>query len=597
MSELGILRMMRSVGRRRRLGACVLLLAGGFASVGCAGDAGAPAVATADNARRAEIPTLLHGIQLASASGRYLAGRHARRTRDFGSAANFLSDALSLDAKNRRIRRQVFFALVASGRMKEAVAAARAVTAEDKDSPIANLAVAVDDIHDGRYDAAVERLSAAPQRGMNSFTSPLVLAWAQSALGRLDKAVVALDGLGKVASFSALRSLHLGHIYDLAGRKVEAEAAFSEAARTSQSLRVTQSYGRFLERAGRAAEAKALYDDFLRKNPGTDSIEAGLIRVAHKQTPPPLVSNATEGAAEVFFNLAGTLSQGRSVDLALVYGRFALYLRPDFPIARILVAGLLESLERGEEAVAMYNSVKPDSPLYWSARLRKAAALDELGRTEEAVEELRRMSAEQTDDPDATIRLGDLFRAKDRFEEAIEAYSTAIKRTGKLERRHWSLLYARGIAYERAKRWPQAEADFQHALKLSPEQPYVLNYLGYSWVDQGMNLDKAKSMIRRAVELRPNDGYIVDSLGWVLYRLGDYPGAAKNLERAVLLRPEDPTINDHLGDAYWRVGRLLEARFQWHRALSLKPEKAEIPKIERKLQQGLADKPHTDGRG
>jgi Flp pilus assembly protein TadD len=134
-------------------------------------------------------------------------------------------------------------------------------------------------------------------------------------------------------------------------------------------------------------------------------------------------------------------------------------------------------------------------------------------------------------------------------------------------------------------------------LKLNPEQPYVLNYLGYSWVDQGLHLDKAQGMIRRAVKLRPNDGYIVDSLGWVLFRLGKFAGAAKQLERAVVLRPEDPTINDHLGDAYWRVGRLLEARFQWRRALSLKPEAAEIPKIEQKLRQGLAANSGTDERG
>jgi len=579
-----------------RAGAGVALLLGVAGLVGCAGGAAAPTIATADNARP-EIGAGIEGIQLVSASGRYLAGRHARRARDFGSAADFLSDALSLDAANRRIRRQVFFALVASGRMKEAIAAAHAVVADNKDSAIAGLAIAVDDLHAGRFDAAAGRLSALPRRGMNSFTVPLVLAWAEAARGDTAKAVAALDGLGKVASFAALRNLHLGLIHELAGNKEEAEAAYIEAGRKTDSLRVVQAYGRLLERTGRAADAKALYEGFLAKNPGSDSVEGALARMTEAGVPPPLVASAKEGVAEVFFNLAGTLAQGRSVDHSLIYGRFALYLRPDFPIARILIGGLLESLERGEEAVAMYDSVNPGTPLFWSARLRKAAALNELGRTEDAVAELRRMSAERPDDAEAPVRLGDLFRAKERYEDAIEAYSTAIKRSGRLKGHHWSLLYARGIAFERAKRWPEAEADFQRALKLSPEQPYVLNYLGYSWVDQGLHLDQAKGMIRRAVELRPNDGYIVDSLGWVLYRLGDYKGAAKHLERAVLLRPEDPTINDHLGDAYWRVGRLLEARFQWHRALSLKPDAAEIPKIERKLRQGLAEKPGTDERG
>jgi len=432
---------------------------------------------------------------------------------------------------------------------------------------------------------------------VNSFTSPLLLGWAEAAQGNRDKAIAAIDRLGKVRSFAVLRDLHKAYIYDLAGRKEDAEAAFVAAGRRNQSLRVVLAHGRFLERAGRADEAKALYDALLAKNSGTASLEAALARIADKRRPPPLVGSPTEGVAEVFFNLAGTLAQGRSVDLALVYGRFALYMRPDFPDARVLIAGLLENLKRGEDAIVIYESIKPDSALYWSSRLRKTAALEDLGRTDEAVAELRRMVAERPRDAEAAVQLGDLFRSKERFEEAIAGYSDAIERSGTLKRQHWSLLYARGIAYERAKRWPDAEADFLRALKLNPEQPYVLNYLGYSWVDQGIHLDKAKDMIRRAVKLHPNDGYIVDSLGWVLYRLGEFSGAAKQLERAVVLRPEDPTINDHLGDAYWRVGRLLEARFQWRRALSLKPEAAEIPKIEKKLRQGLVEKPGPDERG
>jgi tetratricopeptide (TPR) repeat protein len=315
------------------------------------------------------------------------------------------------------------------------------------------------------------------------------------------------------------------------------------------------------------------------------------------QRPPRLVSSAKEGMAEVFFNLAGTLAQGRSTDLALIYGRFALRLRPDFPLAQVLMGSLLESLDRKTEALALYNDVNPSSSLSWSARLRRTATLDDLERTDEAITELKRMSKERTDRADALIRLGDMLRSKKRFDESEQAYSEAITRIGGLSKNHWSLLYARGIAYERSQQWSKAETDFLRALELSPDQPFVLNYLGYSWVDQGKFLDRAREMIARAVQLRPNDGYIVDSLGWVLYRLGDYRGAAEKLERAVTLRPDDPTINDHLGDAYWRIGRLLEARFQWRRALTLDPEKKDIPEIEKKLRRGLADAPTKDSRG
>ena len=189
--------------------------------------------------------------------------------------------------------------------------------------------------------------------------------------------------------------------------------------------------------------------------------------------------------------------------------------------------------------------------------------------------------------PDSLIALGDLLRGEDRFAEAEAAYTRALQRVPAIDRRHWRLLYARGIAYERTKRWPQAEADLLKALELEPEQPFVLNYLGYSWVDQGLNLDRAKAMLHRAVELRPEDGFIVDSLGWAYFRLGEHDKAVTYLERAVELEPGDPVINDHLGDGYWRVGRMREARFQWQRALTFEPEPELATVIQDKLVNGL----------
>ena len=225
-----------------------------------------------------------------------------------------------------------------------------------------------------------------------------------------------------------------------------------------------------------------------------------------------------------------------------------------------------------------------------------AADLDDLDRTEEAVAELRTMAAEREDRADASIALGDLLRSKERWIEAIAAYDEAIVRIGELEPRHWRPLYARGIAFERSKQWPRAERDFLRALDLSPDQPFVLNYLGYSWVDQGLHLERALGFIERAVDLRPSDGYIIDSLGWAMYRLGKFEDAVTHLERAVELRPDDPTINDHLGDAYWRVKRRSEARFQWRRALGLDPEEeGMIGKAQGKLRNGLGPAAAADG--
>ena len=487
--------------------------------------------------------------------------------------------------------------MVASGRFEEAAKLANRIVDSNSGAPISNLTLVVEEVRTKKYVQAAKRLEEMPKRGMNTFTSPLLLAWIHFAQGDPDKAVAALEGLSKIASFAGLRNLHVGLIMDLAGRPAEAEESLKLSAGSTQSLRVVQAYGRFLERAGRPDEAKKLYEDFVAKSNGSDSFDPAFARLKAGKKPDRLVRDVNEGLSEVFFNLSGTLAQGRSTDLALIYGRFALRLRPDFPLAQVLLGGLLESLDRKDEALALYEAVNPASPLSWSARLRAADTLDELERTDEAIKQLKKMADERAGQYDPLTRLGDMLRAKKRYEEAASSYGQAIDRIGTLGKNHWSLLYARGIAYERSKQWPKAEADFLRALELSPDQPFVLNYLGYSWVDQGLHLNRAREMIERAVRLRPNDGYIVDSLGWVLYRLGDFEGAARRLERAVILRPDDPTINDHLGDAYWRVGRFREARFQWRRALSLKPEKAEIPKIEKKLQRGLVDAPAKDNRG
>lgn len=567
----------------------------GLSITGCA-ESGAPThLAAADNIQSVAEPA--RQAKKASAAGKYLAGRFARRTRDFDSAARLLTDALLLDGDNRRIRRQAFFAMVASGRFDEAVKLANKIVDGNNGAPISNLTLLVEEVRAKKFEQATKRLVDMPKRGMNTFTSPLLLAWIHYAQGNPDKAVTALDGLSKIASFAGLRNLHVGLILDLAGQPVAAEEALKISAGSTQSLRAIQAYGRFLERANRPAEAKKLYENFAAKSDGSDSLSAAFERLKSGTKPERLVSDTNQGMAEVFFNLSGTLAQGRSTDLALIYGRFALRLRSDFPLAQVLLGGLLETLDRKDEALALYEAVNPSSPLSWSARLRVADTLDELKRTDEAIMQLKKMADERTEQYEPLTRLGDMLRTKKRYEEAAASYGHAIERIGALAKNHWSLLYARGIAYERSKQWPKAEADFLRALELSPDQPFVLNYLGYSWVDQGLHLDRAREMIERAVRLRPNDGYIVDSLGWVLYRLGDFKGAARRLERAVILRPDDPTINDHLGDAYWRVGRVREARFQWRRALSLDPEKADIPKIEKKLQQGLVDAPTKDKRG
>ncbi len=537
----------------------------------------------------------LSGIRPASVSGRYLAGRYAHRSRDYMKAAEYLGDVLAIDDGNLKVRRVRFLSLIGSGRMPEAAIIAKNIVAAERGDAIAILCLIVEDALEGRFAMAEKKIKSIPKRGVNRFTAPLLLAWIKSAQGDLVSALKAIHSVEEITAFKSLRDLHLGLIYEQAAKLKLAEQALKEAAKSRVSTRALMGYGSFLERQGRHTEAERLYKSYIQKHP-SDILEGALERVALKRVPTPFIATAKDGLAEVFFNIARTLAQGASSDLALIYGRLALRLRPSFPLAQLLLGGLLESLSRGEDAIALYSEVSLYSPLYWSARLRQASVLDEIGRTNEAIILLKQMAVERKDRFEPHIRIGDFYRSKKKFKKAINAYNLGIKRISTIDESHWSLFYARGIAFERTKNWQNAEVDFLRALKLSPEQPLLMNYLGYSWVDRGINLGRAKNLIARAVELRPNDGYIVDSLGWVLYRLGDFSGATKNLERAVILRPEDPTINDHLGDAYWRVGRKIEARFQWKRALSLGPEKELVPVIRRKIREGLNEQKNRDKR-
>jgi tetratricopeptide (TPR) repeat protein len=304
-------------------------------------------------------------------------------------------------------------------------------------------------------------------------------------------------------------------------------------------------------------------------------------------TLPRLVDSAQSGGAEALYQIGSSIGRRGGEDLALVYLQLALYLEPNHAMALLSLADLYESLKKPDLAIAVYDRIPASSPLHRNAEIQIASDLDALDRTDEAKKRLEQLIAEHPKDNEAIIALGNILRGRKDFSACADVYSKAIANIPTPEKSNWVLFYYRGICYERSHQWPAAEADLKKALVLFPDQPLVLNYLGYSWIDQGTNLDEGMSMIRRAVEQRPDDGYIVDSLGWANFRIHNYDEAVKDLERAIELKPEDPTINDHLGDAYWRVGRVLEARFQWSHAKDAKPDPEDLPKIEEKLRVGL----------
>jgi len=523
--------------------------------------------------------------------GNYLAAGHAQEVHDYAAAARFVERALASDPDNFELVRRAFVLRLSEGHVDEAVPLARRIVDLDGNRGLAAIVLLLEDMKAGNFNAAAERAKTLSRDGAQRYAVPLLLAWIDAGRKQAVPARQALDEMGALRGLEPLRELHQGLIADFTDNSDEAQQDFDKlvAAEPQPTFRIIQVVGNFYERHERVEDAKRLYQSFTDDDDETRIAEAGLARIAAGQIPPRLITTAQQGAAEALFDLASLLDQRETIDAALIYARLALALEPNFPLAQLLVAEIRSSEDRTQEALALYRAVDPKSPLAWSARLRAALAEDALDQSDQAIAELKAMAAERPNSPSALVELGDVLRGKSKFDDAAKAYDEAIHRLGpeQAQARSWRLFYDRGVAYERSGQWPRAEADLKHALELSPEQPMVLNYLGYSWIDKGENLQDGLKMIQRAVELRPNDGYIVDSLGWAYYHIGDLGKATQYLERAIELLPEDPTINDHLGDVYWQDGRSAEARFQWRRALQFGPEPGDVKSIETKLDHGL----------
>jgi tetratricopeptide (TPR) repeat protein len=531
--------------------------------------------------------------------GAYLAGRHAQQMRDYLAAATWFEDALKADPESPELITRTFLMEASVGRFDQARPLAQSELKLDATDAVAELVLLIDQVKAGDYPGAIARAEALPEDGVHRFVRPLALAWTRVGAGNVAGAEAALQELDKFNGFAPLRDFQLGLIEDLAGHADLAEDNFKKTLEASGQLnwRLTEAMANFYERHGRGDEAQALYQRFITDNAGSELAES-ILTGRSPGAPRPQINSAEDGLAEALFDLASVVNQPETLDLALLYGRFALQLRPDMVLAQLLVADILSAQNKSEESIAILAEIPKSSPYSWSARLRVAANLEMLDRTDEAIAQLKEMAAEAPTRAGADMQLGDLLRGKKRFTEAVEAYDEAIQRfeaSGMPER--WSLFYSRGIALERSGQWKRAEADLLYALELKPDQPLVLNYLGYSWIDRGENLERGLKMIEKAVELRPEDGYIVDSLGWAHYRLGDYASAVQYLEKAIELVPEDPTINDHLGDAYWQSGRAVEARYQWRRALQFGPQDDEIKPIQAKLDGGAVPTAGAAARG
>jgi len=521
-------------------------------------------------------------------SGSYLAGQHAESLGEARTALDFYGTAAQ-DAELATVDlySRMYVLGLTEGDLTRALTALDLAESMGGSAPLAKLTRAVHAFASDDFDTA-EALLSDQKIGIVRLLGAPLIAWARVAKNDLPGALAALETMRDDPKIEPMRLLQTGLILDVSGDAKKAGEMFLGLKNlTGLSVRSVQLMGANLERQGLSEQALALYQEFSAGPEGQIMLAQATKRINAGTPPPRVVDSAKKGAADAIYGVSTLVLAQGSGDIAMALSNMALNLRPDFPAATLVRAGALEQGGRLDEANAIYAKIPVDNPLVWTTRLRMAGNLDRLDRTDEAVALLRTMAKNHPGRTRPLIDLGEILRRHNRFTDSIEAYNQVLDIIPEIRPEHWVIFYSRGISFEQTDQWPKAEADFLKALELEPEQPLVLNYLGYSWIDQGQNLDRALDMIRKAVELRPRDGYIVDSLGWGLYRIGDFKGAVKSLERATMLLPADPLVNDHLGDALWRVGRVREARFQWQRALDLGPDADIKASIFDKLKSGL----------
>jgi tetratricopeptide (TPR) repeat protein len=526
--------------------------------------------------------------------GNYLSGRVARNEHDIDTAADYYAKALQEDPGNVVLLEQAFLLEVANGDWNRAIDLGNKLVEADPTHRIARFLLGLHATQQEKFDEAEEDFASARQGPIADLASTLSRAWVEQARGNTDKALSTLDGLSNASWAQFYQRYHRALIADVAGRPEIAERAYAEAFASSPgTIRVAEAYARHLANNGKRDKAIVILKTNMEaaaKHPITE----GLVeRLEAGETPELVAQNADEGMAEVFYGIGDALTGEGGLDLGLVFLQFGIYMKPDLDLAYVALAEAYDNAEKYDLELHAFNQVSEESPLWLNVQIQKAFALNSLERVDEAKATLEELIKQYPDDMRPLDALGNILRSHERYEEALPYYDKAIGLIDEPQEQHWSIFYSRGVCYERLKDWPKAEKDLKKALALKPEESLVLNYLGYTWVDQKTNLKTAMDYIRKAVKLKPDDGYYVDSLGWAYYRIGDLDAAVKHLERAVELEPNDPIINDHLGDVYWRVGRKLEAKYQWQQALELEPQEEDAKKIRQKLADGLEDQPNT----
>ncbi len=536
--------------------------------------------------------------------GAYLAGRIAEIDNNLPVAIAYYRQALAFDPSNQPMKRDLLLSYLTDGQLDEALPFARALKNEPEVERFSRIILAIKAFNDKHYRTARTNLKLTQQSEMDRLATGLMTAWTFFGEGRPKDALAAVDKLDGPVWYDLFKTYTSALIADSAGQTKAADKFYAQAVADKEGgsaapdtyERIIYAYADFKQRQGDKAGAIKLVEDAEQILSGRVILREVRQKLEDGEKLDPQMRSPQQGAAEVLYSLGTAINRGGAEAFATIYLQMSGELRENNDATLFQLGDIAAKLRQPEKAIKYYGLVADKSPYKRDAEMQLALNLAETDKPDEAIEHLKNNLRSNDKDNRSYLALGGVYAQKEDWANAAKTYDQAVAEIKSPVRQDWPVFYQRGIAYERLKQWDKAEPNFRKALELFPNQPQVMNYLGYSWVDRGENLEEALQMIRKAVEMRPQDGYIVDSLGWAYYKLGRYNEAVVELEKAVKLRPEDPTINDHLGDAYWQAGRGLEATFQWNHAIAGKPEAAELAKIEKKLKQGLTQTAEADAK-
>lgn len=565
-----------------------LLLSGGLGAQALA--------ATSDAATKAAPDETFDAGRIDTFAGAFLAARIADFDNDGDSAISFYRRALEFQPDSAAVKQRLMVTLFVNGHFDEGAQLAEDLKSDPDVDRITAIARGIEALRHGKSDEAEKIFAYDGDNDLDRLMNGLLAAWAEFGAGKPKAAMGAVDALKGPDWFSIFKSYNAGLMASAAGMTDEARTKLN-ATITDQTggatapdtyMRAVMALAGIEARSGRKQQALDVVATGEKFSPGYPPLEALRQAIESGKTQEKPVTNARQGAAAVLFSIGSALNRQGAEEVVSLYLHFSRALDPDNAATLSMLGGIAEALGKPEEAIDIYKKIPESSPMRRLSELQLGLDLAQIGKTDEAKKRLSALIDDDPTDMRSYLALGSVLSDAKDYKAMAELYDRAVKQIGAVKSSSdWNIFFQRGIAYERLKEWPKAEPNFKQALKLSPDQPQVLNYLGYSWIDMNIHLDEGMAMIKKAVDLRPNDGYIVDSLGWAYYKLGKFDDAVDELEHAVELKPEDPTINDHLGDAYWQVGRKLEATYQWNRALANKPEKDQIPVIRAKIENGL----------